>query len=116
MFDSSYILTQPDPSMQVYSNTQFEIIRRYILDFQKSLDTGHDVGILLAHMGGKALMEVTQVSFEAPVLMVFKGYVDGREATLIQHISQLNFLLTTVAKDTNKPHRAIGFTANWAEQ
>ena len=116
MYNPSYILTQPVPSEQIYSNTQFEIIRDYILEFQQNLDEQHDVGLLLAHMGGNVVMEVTQVSFEEPVLMVFKGYVNGREATLIQHISQLNFLLTTVDKNPTKPHRTIGFTVNQAEQ
>ena len=60
-------------------------------------------------------MQVTQVSYEDPVLMVFKGFVNGREATLIQHINQLNFMLTSVEKEPDRPKRQIGFTANQDE-
>lgn len=114
--DSSYILTQPVPAAQKYSNTQFEIIKRYILDFQASLDNEHDIGVMLTHLGSSKVMEVTQISFEAPVLMIFTGYVDGRRSTLIQHINQINFLLTTIPKPPEKPHRTIGFTAYLEEQ
>lgn len=98
------------PVAYSYSDTQFEIIKRYILDFQKSLDNEHDVGVLLTNFGSTMLMQVTSVGFERSVLMVFRGYVDGREATLIQHVSQLNFLLTSVPKAPDEPKRKIGFT------
>lgn len=98
------------PIAYSYSDTQFEIIKRYILDFQQSLDNEHDVGVLLTNFGSTMLMQVTSVGFERSVLMVFRGYVDGREATLIQHVSQLNFLLTSVPKAPDEPKRKIGFT------
>ena len=40
---------------------------------------------------------------------VFKGFVDGKESTLIQHMNQLNFLLTSVEKEPERPKRRIGF-------
>lgn len=104
------------PVAYSYSDTQFEIIKKYVLDFQKSLDQEHDIGLLLTNFGQTMLMEVTHIGFEKSVLMVFRGFVNGREATLIQHISQLNFLLTSVPKEPEKPKREIGFTANRAEQ
>ena len=57
-------------------------------------------------------MYVTQASYEDPVLMVFKGFVNGREATLIQHINQLNFMLTSVEKEPDRPKRKIGFISD----
>ena len=99
-----------------YSDTQFEIIKKYVLDFQASLDNEHDVGLLLTNFGQSMLMEVTEIGYEKSVLMVFRGYVKGNKATLIQHISQLNFLLTSIPKAPDKPKNTIGFTANWAEQ
>lgn len=100
------------PVAYSFADTQFEIIRRYILDFQTSLDSDHDVGIMLTNFGNSVLMQVTSVGYEKSVLMVFRGYVDGREATLIQHVSQLNFLLTAVPKEPNMPKRQIGFTVD----
>ena len=42
---------------------------------------------------------ILEISYEESVLMIFKGYVNGRMSTLIQHVSQLNFLLTSVEKE-----------------
>ena len=74
------------------------------------------MGLLLTSFGQSVLMEVTEIGYEDPVLMVFRGYVNGYMSTLIQHINQLNFLLTSVPKEPDKPKREIGFTANWAAQ
>ena len=109
-------LTAPLPSSQSYSDTQFEIIKRYVLAFQASLDQEHDIGLLLTNFGQSMLMEVTKIGYEDSVLMVFHGFVNGRESTLIQHVSQMNFLLTSISKEPDKPKRKIGFIVNWAEQ
>lgn len=104
------------PQQHAYSDTQFEIIKRYVLDFQRSLDGEHDIGLMLTNFGSSVLMEVTHIGYERSVLMVFTGLVNGRPSTLIQHINQLNFLLTSVEKAPDAPKRKIGFTANWAGQ
>ena len=113
---SAFTATPYNPASDSFSDTQFDIIKRYVQDFQKSLDQEHDVGLLLTNFGQTTLMEVTQIGYEKSVLMVFRGYVNGTMATLIQHISQLNFLLMAVPKAPEQPKRKIGFTANWAEQ
>lgn len=95
-----------------FSDTQFEIIKKYILEFQASLDAEHDIGIMLTSFGQTMLMQVTSVGYERSVLMVFRGFVDGRKSTLIQHVSQLNFMLTSVPKDPDKPKRKIGFSVD----
>lgn len=91
------------------SETQFEILKRYIEDFQNSLDSEHEVGMLLTNFGQNVLLKVTYISYESPVLMIFKGYVNDKEATLVQHVNQLNFLLTSVDKEPDRPKRKIGF-------
>lgn len=105
-------LTRPLPSSRVYSETQFEIIRKYILEFQSSLDAEHDVALLLTNFGQSILMEVTEIGYEESVLLIFRGYVNRKMSTLIQHISQLNFLITSIPKNPEQPKRRIGFTAN----
>ena len=42
-------------------------------------------------------------------------FVNGREATLIQHINQLKFLRTTVEKEADLPKRRIGFISEGQE-
>lgn len=100
---------EPAPIAYSYSDTQFEILSEYIKDFERSLDPNHEVGLMFTNFGQSVLMQVTEVSYEKSVLMVFKGYVNGQMSTLIQHVSQLNFLLTSVEKEPDKPKQAIGF-------
>lgn len=100
------------PAQHMWADEQFEILKRYIQEFEHSLDAEHEVGIMMTNFGQSVLMQVTQVSYEDPVLMVFKGFVNGREATLIQHINQLNFMLTSVEKEPDRPKRQIEFVAN----
>ena len=100
------------PVQHMWADEQFKILKRYIQEFERSLDSEHEVGIMMTNFGQSILMRVTMVTYEDPVLMVFKGYVNGREATLVQHINQLNFMLTTIEKEPDHPKRQIGFVAN----
>ena len=103
------------PIQHMWADEQFEILKRYIQEYERSLDAEHEVCIMMTNFGQSVLMRVTQVTYEDPVLMVFRGYVNGREATLIQHINQLNFMLTTAEIEPDRPKRQIGFTSNWNE-
>lgn len=112
MFDFPNISMPNVPTPPIaysYSDTQFEILRDYIEQFENSLDSEHEVGILLTNFGQSVMMQVTEISYEKSVLMVFKGYVNGKMSTLIQHVSQLNFLLTSIEKEPDRPKRVIGF-------
>lgn len=100
------------PVQHMWADEQFEILKKYIQEFEHSLDAEHEVGIMMTNFGQSVLMQVTQVWYEDPVLMVFKGFVNGREATLIQHINQLNFMLTSVEKEPDRPKRQIGFAVS----
>lgn len=100
---------EPLPLAYSYSDTQFEILSKYIKDFEKTLDSEHEVGLILTNFGQSIIMQVTEISYEKSVLMIFKGYVDGKMSTLIQHVNQLNFLLTSMDKPVDKPKTPIGF-------
>ena len=110
--DFSHIPEIHNPAAYSFSDTQFEIVKKYIMEYQQSLDCEHDVALLLTNFGQTMLMEVTQIGYEESVLMVFRGFVNSRMSTLIQHISQLNFLITSVPKAPDLPKREIGFTAD----
>ncbi|MDD3053752.1 MAG: DUF6173 family protein [Endomicrobiaceae bacterium] len=97
------------PIHYMFSNTQFEITKKYIQEFELTLDTEHAVGVMLTNFGQTILMEVTEITYEKSVVLVFKGKVNGQESTLIQHINQLNFLLTSVPIKKENPRRKIGF-------
>jgi len=102
-------MTHNAPTSRMWADAQFLILKRYIQEFENALDYEHVVGIMMTNFGQSVLMQVTSVSYENPVLMVFKGFVNGREATLIQHINQLNFMLTTIERENESPKQKIGF-------
>ena len=110
--DYSKILGNMDfPTQHMFSDTQFEIIKKYIQDFEKNLNKEHTVGVWLTNFGQSILMQVREITYEKSVVLVFKGLVNGQESTLIQHINQLNFLLTAIQIEEKVEKRPIGFTA-----
>lgn len=111
--DMSNLIPEPIdlPANHMWADEQFEILKKYVIEFENSLDTEHEVGIWFTHFGHAVLMQVTEIRCEEPVLLVFKGLVNEKEATLIQHINQLNFLLTSVPKEPDQPKRRIGFSS-----
>lgn len=105
------IMCPVDLSDPYLANYQQKVIIEHIKDFQDSLDANHEVGVFLANFGTQKPMIVTDIGFSNPMLITFYGFVDDVDSVLIQHISQINFLLTSVAKpDLSKPARRIGFT------
>lgn len=97
------------PIQHMWADEQFEVIKQYVEDFEARLDNEHEVGMMLTNFGQSVLMQVISITYRNPVLLIFKGFVNGRESTLIQHINQLSFLLTTVEKEPERPKRKIGF-------
>jgi len=92
---------------------QYELLCKYIKDFQDNLDKEHEVGLQLASFGQSILLGITNIGYSNPSLIHFYGYYNGKEAHLIQHINQLNFLLVSIPKiDPSKPARRIGFDTN----
>lgn len=88
----------------------FQVILDYIDNFQNELDSEHEASVYLANFGQNILLDVTQIICEPPSLIVFKGFCNSKPSTLIQHIDQLNFLLTSVEKKPDLPKRKIGFS------
>lgn len=103
------------PSSYSYSDTQFEILKEEIEEYERTLDSEHEVGLWLTNFGQSVLMQITEISYRMPVLMIFKGYVNGIESTLIQHVNQLSFLLTAVKTDPERPKQKIGFVTEFEE-
>jgi len=89
---------------------QYEVIMGRIKDFEDQLDDEHEIAIQLMSFGKDILLYVTDISFSNPSTLVFHGLVNGQNATLIQHMSMLSFLLLAVKKpEPAKPARRIGF-------
>ena len=93
-----------------YADYSYQVILERIKEFEEELDDEHEVAIMLASFGQSITMSVIDIGYSNPSTLVFYGYVSNQRATLIQHMSQLNFLLVAVKKsDPEKPPRRIGF-------
>lgn len=89
---------------------KFEKLIEQIKDFEEGLDDDHEIALKLASFGSAIMMYVVTIGYQNPDMLYFYGFVDGQPAQLIQHMSQLNFLITSVEKiDKDKPARRIGF-------
>ena len=92
------------------ANWKYKKLVEQIGKFEDSLDQDHEVVIRLAAFGTSILMAVEDIGYQNPDMLYFYGKVNGGSAQLIQHISQLNFLLLAAQKpDPDKPPRRIGF-------
>ena len=91
---------------------KFEKLREQIKDFQDSLSDDLDVCIQLAAYGNQ-LICVENIGYQNPDILYFYGYMNNNKVQLIQHISQLNFMLLAMPKSnsTKQPNR-IGFVVN----
>lgn len=89
---------------------KYEKIMEEIRDFENELDDEHEIALNLASFGSFITMSVVDIGYQNPDILYFYGYVNGKYSQLIQHSSQLNFLLTSVEReDKTKPARRIGF-------
>lgn len=96
-----------DYKMADYSH---ELIMEEIKRFEADLDDEHEVALKLTSFGQSITLSVTDIGYANPSTLFFYGFVGDQQATLIQHMSQLNFLLLAVKKsDPAKPARRIGF-------
>ncbi|WP_339303992.1 DUF6173 family protein [Paenibacillus sp. FSL R5-0519] len=98
------------PGSRKMADTQYEILMEEIRDFEKNLTPNEEIALQLASFGQSVMMNVTDIGYHNPSLMFFHGYVNGQRSQLIQHVSQLSFLITVVPKsDPERPARRIGF-------
>lgn len=82
-----------------------------IREFESQLDDQSELGVKLAPFGGSTVLHVAEIGFQQPCLVVLVGNLeDGSPVKLIQHLSQLNFLLIRVRRlNPNVPRKPVGF-------
>lgn len=85
-----------------------------INNFDKELDEEHEVGMRLVSFGQTIQFHVEDLGYYNPGLIRFYGKTeDGKEIELIQHISQISFLLMAVKRlNPEKPKKRIGFNTD----
>lgn len=120
-FDLSENLKNAQHAMQyvsrdyTHADWKYEKIKEQIEEFQAGLSDDVDVCVALASFGTSMIMQVTDIGYQNPDMLYFYGYINGNETQLIQHTSQLNFVLMAVKKEEpTRPPRRIGFVSEEA--
>ena len=83
-----------------------------VKEFQESLPANHELGIQLANFGAERAVHVRGMGYRNPNIIEFYGLLDGRtQVAVVQHVSQLNFMLVAVPPVPEQPPYRIGFQA-----
>ena len=86
-------------------------IRGEIRAFEAQLDDTTEVGLKLVAFGQVSVVHIDEISYHQPNLVVFVGRNEqGSPVRLVQHISQLSFILCREPRQRpDKPRRPVGF-------
>jgi len=87
----------------------FNHLTRRVREFEDGLDEDEEIGLQLANFGVAERIHVRSIAYKNPNLVEFTGLIDAdKSVVLVQHISQLNFLLIAMKPVEEEPFR-IGF-------
>lgn len=87
----------------------FKHLMLRVKQFQSKLSDKEEIGLQLANFGLAAQIHIRSIGYKNPNLIEFHGVnANEDEVTLVQHISQLNFMLIAVKPIEEEPYR-IGF-------
>lgn len=103
-----YAVTSPvaTPAEQVLGH-----LKTVITEFMATIDPDREVAIYLASFGHSRVIYVESVKALGAQLILFSGIENGHRVQLVQHVSQLNFLLSAEPAVSPIPRRIIGFQA-----
>jgi hypothetical protein len=83
-------------------------IQDHFEQFEAELDNSHEISMCLASFGKDVDFRPEKVSFYLPNLITFIGVNDsGEKVQLVQHISQLSYLLRAAEKLNEVPTRIV---------
>lgn len=83
-----------------------------VKEFQAALPEHHELGIQLANFGAERAVHVRGMGYRNPSIIEFYGLLDGAtQVTVVQHVSQLNFMLVAVPPVAEQQPYRIGFAA-----
>jgi len=88
----------------------FEHLMLRVREFEGTLEQDQEIGLQLANFGIPAQIHIRAIGYKNPNLIEFHGIdMNENEVTLIQHISQLSFLLIAVKHLPEEEPYRIGF-------
>ena len=103
--------TLPDISLEHMASGFYERLAKSIIEFEKKLQPDEEIGLRLVSFGESITIHVDDLGYWNPSLIKFFGFDEkGNEVELIQHVSQISFLLVKLPCDLSKPQRQrVGF-------
>lgn len=89
----------------------YEHLIQLVKDCERELDNEHEIGLTIVSLGNTGTYYIQEIDYWSPYFLVFHCLTkNGVKAILIQHHSQLNFLLTVLPKqDPKASAKRIGF-------
>jgi hypothetical protein len=101
----------PEFKDQNLANEFHRRLMDYIITFEKSLTEYEEVALRLVTFGESITIVVETIGYWNPSLISFVGTdTKGQRVQLIQHVSQLSFLLIAIkVPEPVEPRRRIGF-------
>lgn len=83
----------------------------YIVSFENNLTEYEEVALKLVSFGETVTIKVESIGYWNPSLIAFSGFTtSGERVQLIQHVSQLSFLIFAAkVAEPVPPRRRIGF-------
>ncbi|MDX8366792.1 DUF6173 family protein [Cytobacillus sp. IB215665] len=102
----------PSIKFKDYAGAIAEDILSSVNEYNRQLDNEHEAGVMLASFGQTITVSITGVGNIGAKLVKFTGNLadTGAPAELIQHVSQLNFLLVALRRENpEEPKKQIGF-------
>jgi hypothetical protein len=81
-------------------------LKAYVEEFEGSLDAEHEVAVRLVSFGREFVFHAQEIGYTMPNVITFIGVTeDGEKVQLIQHVTQLSFLLKAATKIGSAAHR-----------
>jgi Family of unknown function (DUF6173) len=107
------LMTPRDPNLASEFRSR---LLAWIHEFELGLDSDTEVGARLVSFGQSVTFHLESIGFQNPSLLRFDGVTeDGRRIQLIQHVSQISVLLTSVPK-AGEQARRIGFIVDESDE
>jgi hypothetical protein len=98
------------PKINMPAEAMFHELAKQIADFEAQLDDSEEVGAVLVGGPNNTIFHISGLEHVGRDLIVFHGTNEHKKAVrLLQHVGQVNVLLTALPKIAERAHR-IGFT------
>lgn len=107
--EGSRSLSQNEVALQSASVDVINCLKDVFDDFLATIKKDETVGMVLASFGAVREIIVTDVSSLKSNLIRISGLENGQPVSLIQHVTQLNFLLVPVPLADSQERPTIGF-------